>query len=76
MKLLNNNYFFCFKLHVLTSLKPIYKKLGAETIKGESHTNKILRRYVFNWACNFNDQECISKSKELFASWRSNETRT
>ncbi|XP_044004939.1 uncharacterized protein LOC122850036 isoform X2 [Aphidius gifuensis] len=64
-----------YKTHILTSLKPIYKKLGSNEIKGESHVDKILRRYIFNWACEFNDQDCIDKSMELFAAWRANETQ-
>ncbi|XP_014296929.2 putative aminopeptidase-2 [Microplitis demolitor] len=64
-----------FRTHVLTILEPIYKKLNFNEAKNETHYDKILRRYVINWACGFGIKDCINNSITLFAAWKSNESK-
>ncbi|XP_063990680.1 putative aminopeptidase-2 isoform X2 [Diachasmimorpha longicaudata] len=62
-----------YKKHIQKILSPIYEKLSFDEPKNDSHYNKLLRRYVVNWACAFDLKECTSNSTKLFANWRANE---
>ncbi|XP_015127586.1 putative aminopeptidase-2 [Diachasma alloeum] len=61
-----------YKKHIQKILSPIYEKLSFNEPKPDTHYNKLLRRYVINWACAFDLKDCISNSTKLFANWRAN----
>ncbi|KAG7211600.1 hypothetical protein KM043_010856 [Ampulex compressa] len=53
----------------------VYNKLGFEDSAQDSHLDQMNREQILVFLCENRHQECISKSKDLFAAWRLNETR-
>lgn len=62
---------YYFQTHILTILMPIFQKLGFNETATDSHYDKILRRYVVNWVCNFDMESCVSSSLKQFDAWKS-----
>ena len=59
-----------FALHVQNIVKKIYEKLGFVDVKGESQLNELNRELILNWACYYQLEDCVKKSKDLFSKWR------
>ncbi|XP_043289822.1 uncharacterized protein [Venturia canescens] len=61
-----------YKTHILTILNPIFQKLGFNETASDSHYDKLLRRYVVKWMCDFDEGSCVSTSLKYFNAWKSN----
>ncbi|KAK0093218.1 hypothetical protein PV326_014028 [Microctonus aethiopoides] len=62
-------------VHIKTILTPIYNKLGFDELKNETHYDKLLRKTIINWACEFEIEDCIDKSLKLFKNWKSDKSK-
>ncbi|KAH0552187.1 hypothetical protein KQX54_006650, partial [Cotesia glomerata] len=75
-KFVGTNIYDLFKTHILTILDPIYNKLSFnENYNNDTHYDKLLRRYVINWACELGVEDCINNSIALFYRWKSSNTQ-
>ncbi|KAL6254852.1 hypothetical protein P5V15_014191 [Pogonomyrmex californicus] len=61
-----------FKTYVLSLIANIRTKLGYEDRENDDRLTVLLRQEVNNWACNFDDEECITTYKNKFKQWRAN----
>ncbi|XP_011643165.1 putative aminopeptidase-2 [Pogonomyrmex barbatus] len=64
---------FLFKLYVLVLLEEVRFKLGYEDRDNDDRLTILLRREVNNWACNFDDDECVTNYRNKFTQWKAND---
>ncbi|GAB1862314.1 Aminopeptidase N [Camponotus japonicus] len=63
-----------FKEYVLSLLHDKRKKLGYEDSANDDRLTILLRREIINWACNLDDDECITVYMKKFKQWKTNTT--
>ncbi|KAL6254853.1 hypothetical protein P5V15_014192 [Pogonomyrmex californicus] len=61
-----------FKMYVLSLIENIRAKLGYEDHENDDRFTVLLRREINNWACNFDDNECVTTYTKKFNQWKSN----
>ncbi|XP_011260493.3 aminopeptidase N-like [Camponotus floridanus] len=61
-----------FKEYVLSLLHDNRKKLGYEDSANDDRLTILLRREINNWACNLDDNECITVYMQKFKQWKTN----
>lgn len=55
-----------FKNYVTGIIGPIYKRMGFDERKGDSHTRKLLRIQLRIWACDMGIGDCDDRATKLF----------
>ncbi|KAL6254854.1 hypothetical protein P5V15_014193 [Pogonomyrmex californicus] len=61
-----------FKTYVLSLINNIRSELGYEDRENDDRLTVLLRRLVHNWACNFDDDDCVTTYTKKFNQWRAN----
>lgn len=59
-----------FARHIRNIVEKIYEKLGFKDVKGESQLDELNRELILYWACYYEHEDCVRKSKDLFSKWR------
>lgn len=53
-------------------LSTMYNKIGFDDREDDKFLDRLNREMILQWACKFNNMECVEKSENLFMAWSNN----